>query len=245
MAGVAGAIQVTNGQSADKRSAQIVIVGGGIAGLATAYSVQKEAAQANLAITCTVLEGSSRAGGKILTEQIEGFGGMDRNVGDDHETARRVRSAGLRAVLTPMVYDVNNHLPTLRAYAAQMKRWFVFPRQAMLPMMRPRERAVTLLGSAGTLIPSLLALLALAAPRSAAPRALATALALFNAVYALCERLYLRRSTPLGRWPLVPVVGLLTPAQIVGAIFSGNEVEWRGRRILISSGGDFREVGAG
>jgi oxygen-dependent protoporphyrinogen oxidase len=52
----------------------VVIVGGGITGLATAYYLQKEAAQAGRPLRYVLVEGSERVGGKILTEQVDGFG---------------------------------------------------------------------------------------------------------------------------------------------------------------------------
>ncbi len=56
-------------------SAHVAIVGGGIAGLSTAWYLQKEAATAGLDLRYTLLERSNRWGGKILTEQIESSGG--------------------------------------------------------------------------------------------------------------------------------------------------------------------------
>ncbi|MEW6271825.1 MAG: protoporphyrinogen oxidase, partial [Thermodesulfobacteriota bacterium] len=56
----------------------VVVVGGGIAGLATAYFLEHASGAAGL--RCTVLESSPQAGGKILTEEVDGFvveGGPD------------------------------------------------------------------------------------------------------------------------------------------------------------------------
>jgi len=50
----------------------VVIVGGGIAGLSTAWYLQKQAAEKDLALRYTILEKSSRWGGKILTDQVDG-----------------------------------------------------------------------------------------------------------------------------------------------------------------------------
>jgi ceramide glucosyltransferase len=172
-----------------------------------------------------------------------GFEGMEHNVGDDHELARRLRRLGLRTVQTPMIYDVANHFDSLHSYVAQLKRWFVFPRQVLLPFMTPREQMVSFLGSTCNLSPSVLALLALLSRRWATLRALGASLGLFGAVYALCEARYLKRRTPARRWPLLLVVALLTPLQIVAALLSSDEVEWRGRRLRIRRGGGFEVVG--
>ncbi len=51
---------------------KIVIVGGGIAGLAAAYRIQKEISE-GAQLECALLEGGDRFGGKIATERSEGF----------------------------------------------------------------------------------------------------------------------------------------------------------------------------
>jgi oxygen-dependent protoporphyrinogen oxidase len=48
----------------------VVIVGGGISGLATAFALQEQASAAGLTIHCTVLESSSSWGGKIVTHRV-------------------------------------------------------------------------------------------------------------------------------------------------------------------------------
>ena len=50
-----------------------VVVGGGIAGLSAAYTLQKLAREAGRALRLTVLEASGRWGGKIQTDRIHGF----------------------------------------------------------------------------------------------------------------------------------------------------------------------------
>lgn len=47
----------------------VVIVGGGISGLATAFALQEQAAAAGLSVRCTVLESGSSWGGKIVTHR--------------------------------------------------------------------------------------------------------------------------------------------------------------------------------
>lgn len=175
-------------------------------------------------------------------DEVGAFAGLENNAGDDHVLARKIRSMGLRAVQTPMIYDVENHLTGMADYAAQMKRWFVFPRQMMLPMLTFREKTVMFGLSAGNLIPGVLLLLTLLTRRRAPLKALGRSMVAFSAVYSLCEIVYLKRTTPLWRWPVVALAALVAPAQIVVALFSSNEVEWRGRRIRIDVGGDFTDV---
>jgi ceramide glucosyltransferase len=175
--------------------------------------------------------------------QVSGFAGLENNIADDHILAERVRSAGLRIVQTPMVYDVENHFDTFGEYASQMKRWFVFPRQALMPLMSPGEQAVTLALSMGNVIPGILLVMSLMTRKRSAMSALARSMAAFNIAYTLCEKLYLKRSTPPGRRPVVVLTALLAPLQIVGALLSSNEIAWRGRRLRIERGGEFTDLG--
>lgn len=46
-----------------------MIVGGGIAGLATAYALQERAGAAGISLACTLIEANQRLGGVILTER--------------------------------------------------------------------------------------------------------------------------------------------------------------------------------
>ncbi len=50
---------------------------------------------------------------RAVFDAVGGFEHMDGRVDDDHELARRLRRHGLRSIQTPMIYDVDNELPTL------------------------------------------------------------------------------------------------------------------------------------
>ena len=179
-----------------------------------------------------------------VLESVGQFRGMEHHFGDDHELAWRLRATDLRSVQTPLVYDVVNHFDTLGQYAVQMKRWFVFPRQMLLPAMTRREQAVSFIGSAGNLMPGLLLLLTLITRRPGAGRALGWSLGLSGSIYALCETLYLKRRTPLKGWPVLAAATLLTPFQVVWALLSDDVIEWRGRRVRVLKGGRYEEVEA-
>ena len=51
---------------------KIVIIGGGIAGLAAAYYIHEEISK-KIPVACTVLESSEKFGGKISTLRFDGF----------------------------------------------------------------------------------------------------------------------------------------------------------------------------
>lgn len=52
------------------RARTVVIVGGGISGLATAFSLQEKSLQAGIPLRCTVLESDPSWGGKIVTHRV-------------------------------------------------------------------------------------------------------------------------------------------------------------------------------
>ncbi len=169
--------------------------------------------------------------------KVGGLEGLEHFIDDDFELARRLRSCKLRAVQTPLVYDIDNDLPTLRAYETQLKRWFVLPRQAMLPSLSLWERVVAS-GTTTTLVfPSALLLLTLFTRRRTALVALLASLGVFGMSYTIGERVYLKGRTPLVRWPLLLVVALLTPLDIARHLLSNGEIEWRGQRLLIQRDG--------
>lgn len=56
-----------------QHSAHVVIIGGGIAGLATAYAMQEQVRAADITLACTLVEATPRLGGVIRTECVDGF----------------------------------------------------------------------------------------------------------------------------------------------------------------------------
>ena len=168
---------------------------------------------------------------------IGGLDGLESHIDDEYEIARRVRQHGLSAVQTPLIYDIDNALDSAQAYARQCKRWFVMPRQAMMPSLTLQEKFIFGLFSFALPLPGIIALLALLSRRRAAWRGVALSLSLFGTVYAICERRYLQRPMPPHRWLLLPIVALWLPLQILWTLLLNNEVEWRGQRLRLHKDG--------
>lgn len=168
---------------------------------------------------------------------IGGLDGLEGRFDDDHELARRVQRHGLRNVQTPVVYDVDNYLPAIDGYTNQMRRWFIIPRQTMAPFLTPYQQLVSLLGSAGSLIPPLLAAFTLIGGTALVP--FAATMTLYAAVYAWCERTYLGRVTPLARWPWVLLSALIAPIQALAGLLGGSDFHWRGQHIRLHPGGRY------
>ncbi len=53
---------------------RVVIVGGGVSGLSTAWLLNEKAAEAGIPIHITVLESANRFGGKVRTDTVDGYG---------------------------------------------------------------------------------------------------------------------------------------------------------------------------
>jgi len=82
--------------SMDKK--KVVIIGGGITGLSTAYFLQEKIREANLPIDCTLIEAEGRFGGKVVTDRVDGFvieGGPDSFITQKPEALALCKKLGL------------------------------------------------------------------------------------------------------------------------------------------------------
>lgn len=83
---------------------RVVVVGGGISGLATAYRIVSGGEARGLPLSLTLLESEPRLGGKIVTQRRDGFtveGGPNGFLDGKPETLRLARDLGLGDRLLP------------------------------------------------------------------------------------------------------------------------------------------------
>ena len=94
-------------------SNKIVIIGGGISGLTTAYYLQKEAKRLNRAIHITVVEKEAQLGGKIATHRQDGFifeGGPESFVTRKPEAWELCQELGLQERLVGTTSSGKNYV---------------------------------------------------------------------------------------------------------------------------------------
>lgn len=93
--------RITPDRTADRDrrdAARVVIVGGGVAGLAAAHYLLARSRASRRPLRVTVVEGARRAGGKVLTEHADGFvieGGPDSLLASKPKAIELVRELGL------------------------------------------------------------------------------------------------------------------------------------------------------
>jgi len=102
----------------------VVIVGGGISGLATAFSLQEQAAAAGLAIRCLVLEAGSSWGGKIVTHRI---GDLVTEAGPDSFLSQKPAGLELCAKLGLTDQLINTHETGKKAFVLHGGRLHELP----------------------------------------------------------------------------------------------------------------------
>ena len=85
---------------------RVVIVGGGVTGLATAHAIQEGAKATHAPVEVTLLERAPRLGGNIVTEQRDGFtldGGPDSWITSKPQATALARAVGLAGELVPTI----------------------------------------------------------------------------------------------------------------------------------------------
>lgn len=83
---------------------RVVVVGGGISGLASAYRIRQEARESDLPLSLVVVEAGTTMGGKVQSERTEGYvceAGPQGFLDNEPATLRLVDDLGLRDRLLP------------------------------------------------------------------------------------------------------------------------------------------------
>lgn len=84
--------------------AKIVVVGGGVGGMAAAWEARREAERLGIPVSVTVVEGRSRVGGSVISEQVGGClveGGPDCFLSEKPGGLQLIRDLGLDPRLSP------------------------------------------------------------------------------------------------------------------------------------------------
>jgi oxygen-dependent protoporphyrinogen oxidase len=106
------------------RSRTVVVVGGGISGLSTAFALQEQAAAAGLSLRCTVLESGSSWGGKIVTRRVRG---LVTEAGPDSFLSQKPAGIELCAKLGLADQLINTNETAKKAFVLQNGRLHELP----------------------------------------------------------------------------------------------------------------------
>lgn len=174
---------------------------------------------------------------RIDFEFVGGFKDMESRLDDDHELARRIMASGLKNKQTSALYDVDNYLPSMQWFFNQMKRWFIFPREMMLPEVSLVSKILTLITSLPSLLPGIIILLTLG--NIQAWPYLVIVIIISYLIYFLGTRYYLHTTSPQWVVPLIIIVTFIIPFQILFFLFSDNSITWRGQKLRIQKGGKY------
>ena len=168
---------------------------------------------------------------------------MEQMISDDSDLGRKLIAAQLRLVQTPVIYRVHNEFTSWSAYAAQIKRWFIFPRQAILPYLSPSQKILSSLLSMGVILPVLALLLTLLTPTWHTLINLCIVSLVFGGALAVNSFFCLHEAMPLQAWLLTPITLFVAPVQMLWALLVASPIiQWRGQRLHIARGGEFRKL---
>lgn len=182
-----------------------------------------------------------------VLDQVGGFDGLEAILADDFAVARRFREAGYRLAQTPLRHGISTYVRGPGHYLSLLQRWFIFPRESLMRHLSARELAVLYgLGLAPALFP-LAVVAALVEPGTLrVSRGRAAYAALYfgygAALYSRIDRAYLGGATPRRlRWA-APLIEIIFPVQLLGALYSPQRINWRGHVMRVERGGTFEFV---
>ncbi len=176
-------------------------------------------------------------------QRVQGWQSMEQRIDDDTELTYKLRAIGLRSLQTPVIYNVHNEFDSWQAYASQLKRWFVIPKQTVLPHLGRKEKALSTLLSVGLIVPVLMLLQAIFLPSQQTLVNLVLIIGIFYASTAWISAHYTRSNIPLHGWLLLPITLFIAPIQMLWALlFAQPVIQWRGQSLRIERGGEFQRV---
>jgi len=104
------------------RRHRVAIIGGGITGLTSAFTLKQIAERANVSLDCTVFESKGRLGGKILTHREDGFvleAGPDSLLARKPHGMQLIRDLGIESEI---IYQSSESLHTYISRNGQLQQ---------------------------------------------------------------------------------------------------------------------------
>jgi ceramide glucosyltransferase len=190
------------------------------------------------------VNGMFYAARREMLDAVGGFEGLEGVLSDDFAIGQRFRENGYKLAQTPVRHGIRTYVRDSRHYYGLIRRWFVFPRESLLRHLHGRDLAVLLALGIGANVLPLLALGTLAVfPSLPGLLAVAAMLAHSGYVTTRINRDYLGGATPTRFLPLVLLVQLIFPLQLLGALLTpGQPIRWRDKVMEAERGGTFHYV---
>jgi ceramide glucosyltransferase len=180
---------------------------------------------------------------RSVLDEVGGFAGLENTLADDFAVAQRLRGHGYRLAQTPLRHAISTQVTGPRHYLSLIQRWFIFPRESLMRHLGLRDQAILYgLGLGPALFPLALVVALLLRPSRGK---LAYALAYFGlsfGLFAHLNRAYLRGAVPPQGAIWVPLIQVGFPLQLLVALLSPQQINWRGHLIRAEHGGALRIV---
>jgi len=178
-----------------------------------------------------------------VLDRVNGFSGLETAIVDDFAIAQRFRSHGYQLAQSPVRHGISTQINDASHYLSLLTRWFVFPQESIMKSVTIWELVVFY---AMAFIPTL------------APLAVVIYLILFPSISALIyaaiyfsinlyilvrlNAKYLSNATPTKQIPLLLLVQILLPINIIIALLSPRKINWRGHIMQLKNDGGFQFV---
>jgi cellulose synthase/poly-beta-1,6-N-acetylglucosamine synthase-like glycosyltransferase len=175
---------------------------------------------------------------KKTFDQIGGLPKQPDRFDDDNYLAVKLRAQGRVCVQTPLMYSVHNHFQSGREFLRQMKRWFVFPKNSIIPHATLYEKVVSSVLCVDVMLPSLSVVLFVLSLSTATFFSLIIITLISWSTYYLVAQKYLGLDVELIEVFLLPIVVFVLPFYIFYVLsFANNNIYWRGRHLHIKEDG--------